>query len=128
MPSMPPVIAVAEDDPRMIAAVAEAKRRWPEFVEAFMENTDTDVIFSIKTEFTEGEKSEFMWVEITRIDGDTIHGVLGNHPNELRNIKLGDEVTVNLADLNDWTYFKNGELIGGFTLEAIAAAAKMTSK
>lgn len=118
-PTFAPVLGVDGADERMIEAVAEAKRRWPEFVAAFKENDDPEAPFIVKAEFRDGDAAEFMWVSVTRIDEDTIHGTLENTPNELTNVHAGQPVTVPLPDLNDWMYVDNEEPVGGFTLKVI---------
>jgi len=123
-PTFVPVINVDGEDPRMIRAVAEARKRWPEFVSAFQSDLAKDKPFIIKAEFREGDKSEFMWVSVKTIEANRIYGVLENSPLELKNVKEGQEVAVQLSSLNDWMYSKDGEPVGGFTLQIIADVQK----
>lgn len=123
-PTFAPVISVDGDDPRMVKAVAEAQRRWPEFVAAFRAKRDEDKPFIIKAEFEEADKAEFMWVSVNRIEGDTIHGVLENRPHQLTRVKEGQQVAVPVSALNDWLYIKGKESVGGFTMKVIAEAQK----
>jgi uncharacterized protein YegJ (DUF2314 family) len=123
-PTFVPVINVDGEDPRMIRAVAEARKRWPEFVSAFQSDLAKDKPFIIKAEFKEGDKSEFMWVSVKTIEANRIYGVLENSPLELKNVKEGQEVAVQLSSLNDWLYSKDGESVGGFTLQIITDAEK----
>lgn len=118
-PTFAPVISVYGEDPRMIRAVAEARRRWPEFVAAFRNNLDREAPFMVKAEFKEGDKAEFMWISVTQINDETIHGVLENVPIELTNVKQGQKVVVPISTLNDWLYAKNGESVGDFTINVI---------
>ena len=118
-----PVIPVAEDDPAMVAAVDEAKIRWPEFVEAFASRNDEDD-FGVKAPITVGENTEFIWVEVTGLEPDYIHGKLGNEPVALEGLTLGSVVEVPVEDLNDW-YFSKGETeqpLGLFTVKAVQEA------
>jgi len=121
-PTFEPVIEIAEDDPRMVEAVEEALRRWPEFVEAFHARDDSaDERFIIKAEFSEGKRSEFMWVSVTRIDGNGVAGVLMNDPHELVGVHRGQTVEVQSDQLNDWLYpLPDGDVAGGFTLKVLA--------
>jgi uncharacterized protein YegJ (DUF2314 family) len=118
-PTFAPVISVDGDDPRMTAAVAEARRRWPEFAAAFEANSDQDAPFIVKAQFNEADETEFMWVSVIRIEGETIHGVLENTPHRLRNVKQGQQVAVPLSALNDWLYVKGTDNVGGFTMKVI---------
>src|SRR4051812_7477657 len=69
------VVQIDEDDPRMAAAVTEAKTRLPEFAAAFGKAKD-GYQFSVKAPFADqgGEESEFMWVHVCRVDFDAVHG------------------------------------------------------
>ncbi len=121
-PTFEPIIEVADDDPRMAAAVDKAIARWPEFVTAFEKRKPEDSErFIIKAEFTEGNKSEFMWVTVTEISNGQIKGILMNDPHELLSVHRGSEVTIEMGELNDWIYpGDDDDPVGGFTLEILA--------
>lgn len=112
-----PVFGISGDDPRMQAAVAEARRRWPEFVAAFERRTPRHK-FAVKAPFTEGEHTEFMWLMVTALEGDRILGTLENEPVELKRLRYGSKVSVRCADLNDWV-ISDGQNVeaGGFTIK-----------
>ncbi len=121
-----PVIQITDDDPRMKAAVEEARRRWPEFVEAF--NAKGGEHFSIKAPVTADDNTEFIWVQVERIDGETIHGRLANDPVALGEMKLGDPIEIPLENLNDWNYVTKEEFKGGFTVQVLREASGEPSK
>lgn len=114
----PPIVEVADDDPRMKKAIAEARRRWPEFVAAF-QTRQAGQRFSVKAPLRDGGKTEFIWIEVTGIGKDTIQGKLDNEPAEVKSMKIGDAVRVEVKTLNDWLYLSNGEMIGGFTVKVM---------
>ena len=121
-PTFEPVIEVPDDDPRMAAAEKVARNRWPEFVEAFNEKSLEDADkFIVKAEFTEGTRSEFMWVTVTSIESGQIKGILTNDPHELVEVYRGAKVELPLARLNDWIYpGEDGAPVGGFTLDILS--------
>jgi Uncharacterized protein conserved in bacteria len=119
-PTFAPIVNVSSDDPRLVAAVNEARRRWPEFVDAFTRKPNTESPYVIKARFADGENEEFMWVSVNSIEGESIHGRLENSPAALTNLKEGDDVTVAFADLNDWMCEINGEAVGGFTMKVMS--------
>mgnify|MGYP003329175806 CR=1 FL=1 len=53
-----------------VAAVAEATRRWPEFVAAFSARDGEG--HSVKAPITRGERTEFIWIEVDRIEPDRV--------------------------------------------------------
>lgn len=123
-PTHSPIVQIDGDDPRMVAAVEEARRRWPEFNSAFQKRKSEEEIFAVKARFAEGDEEEFMWVAVENINGDSITGTLGNSPAIVKKVKEGDTVTVKLSDLNDWLYGKEDKMEGGFTMKVMEEAMK----
>ena len=119
----PAMVDISDDDPRMKAAVAEARRKWPQFVKAF-EGRKEGEIFAVKTPFTEGKDTEFMWTQVTAIEGGAIHGILDSDPVHITRLKAGDRVQVKLEDLNDWNYIRDGRMHGGFTIKVLTEHMK----
>lgn len=119
-----PVVTVADDDPEMMQAVQEAKDRWPEFVAAFESRTHDGPPCIIKAPFTEGDKTEFMWAEVTGIENGLIYGILKNDPADLPGLREGSHVTVKEADVNDWLYIRGSEPLGAFTMKVLAEKMK----
>jgi uncharacterized protein YegJ (DUF2314 family) len=118
-----PVIVVADDDPRMLAAVEEARTRWPEFQSAFESGRGES--FAVKAPVTRGDNTEFIWLEVTAIENDTIYGELANDPVDLGDLVLGSKVSVPVSELNDWCYVDPQEqMCGGFTVKVVTEAAK----
>lgn len=117
-----PILRAREED--LAAAVAEARKRWPEFVTAFENRTSDGPGFLIKAPFGSGENVEFMWVEVTALEGDMILGILMNHPHAIPHLHEGDRVRVDVADLNDWLCVINGQAVGGFTQAALDTGSR----
>lgn len=118
-----PIIDIEGDDPDLKAAVAEARRRWPEFVAAFRRRKAGEA-FVVKAPFSDGSATEFMWMMVSRIEGSTVHGVLGNQPLEVKGLKERDVVTVVSKDVADWIYREGDSLQGNFTQPVIDKKAK----
>jgi uncharacterized protein YegJ (DUF2314 family) len=116
-----PVVNISPADPRIRQAIAEAKKRWPEFVNAF-ERRSAEQHFSIRAPFGDGRHTEFMWVGVTAIENDMIYGKLGNEPVHVRGMTAGETVKVRLRDMNDWMFTEGTMMKGGFTIEAIREA------
>ena len=110
------LVLVKDDDAEMAAAVAEAKRRWPEFLSAWKNRTPQGR-FDVKASFadTPGGAGELMWVGVQSIDGENVGGMLKNQPHNLKTIKSGDAVTVSAKEVVDFAYTDRSENVGGFT-------------
>ena len=113
-----PIAGVADDDPRLTAAAAEANSRFDEFLAAFAGRGPADT-FAVKVPFADAHGREFMWVSVARVDATHIEGVLDNRPAFVRAVHAGEGVRVPRAELNDWLYVRGGELHGGFTLRLL---------
>jgi uncharacterized protein YegJ (DUF2314 family) len=119
-----PVIRVGRDDPAMAEAVAEARRRWDEFEEAFRGRSEGDR-FSVKAALGAGERTEHIWVVVDGIAGGVVFGTLGNEPVDLPGYRLGSPVEVPVDEVEDWCVApKEGEPLGLFTLAAVEAAER----
>ncbi len=118
-----PIVQIKDDDPLLIEAVAKAKETWPQFVSAFESRAGEHL--SIKAPLRHEEHVEFIWIEVTAMEGDHVFGKLANEPNHLGNLKLGSKVRVPVSDVNDWCYVDaQGKFQGGFSLAAIKAATE----
>jgi uncharacterized protein YegJ (DUF2314 family) len=118
-----PIIQVSDDDPLMREAVSKAQENWSQFAAAFEGRSGEN--FSVKAPVTHGENTEFIWIAVTALEGERIYGELANDPNDLGPLKLGSKVSVLATDLNDWCFIdREGNLAGGFTIEAVTNAAR----
>ncbi len=117
-----PVCRVEDDDAEMKAASAEARARWPEFVEAFKKRDGRN--FAVKAPITVDGNTEFIWIDVVGLEPEYIHGTLANDPVDLGNMKLGDRVEVPLKELNDWGYIRNGAPVGMFTVKVLMKERK----
>jgi uncharacterized protein YegJ (DUF2314 family) len=111
-PTRMPVVEVAEDDPRMLAAVDEAIRHWPEFAAAFGRHEGE--AHAVKAPLTRGDRTEFIWIDVDRIENDRVQGRLGNEPMDLGGLRIGSAVEVPVSDVRDWVYVVDGQPRGMF--------------
>ena len=121
-----PVIPISDDDPRMMAAVDEARRTWPQFVSAFEQRDGEN--FGIKAPVTENGNTEFIWMTVTALENGTIFGELANEPIDLGNLTHGSRVRVEESELNDWAYIgRDGQPNGMFTVKVLSDASREQS-
>lgn len=114
------VLQISDDDPRMIKAVEEARRTWPNFVAAFEQKAGEE--FGVKAPISRDGNTEFIWISVTAIENDVIYGELANDPVALGNLKLGSRVKTTVSDLNDWVYLSKDGPQGMFTSKVIIEA------
>jgi uncharacterized protein YegJ (DUF2314 family) len=121
-----PVVPIEGTDAALEKAVAEARRRWPEFVQAF-ETRKKGQKFSVKAPFTDGKNTEWMWVIVSEIRGDTVAGELGNKPVSVKGLHEGARVEVLAPRIGDWIYGDGKHGVGGFSIKVLVKSMKKSS-
>lgn len=112
-------VSAKADDDALAAAKEEAHRRWNEFV-AGWHLRRRDQHCAVKAPFRDGKRVEHMWVEVLEITDDAVRGTIGNDPQHVKNVTAGQEVTVPLADVEDWLIADaSGRMLGGFSVNAL---------
>ena len=118
-----PVEEIPDNDPRMKAAVAEARLRFPEFRAAFQARKPGGH-YAVKAPITRDDNTEYIWMEVIGLEPEYIHGTLANDPVKLGGLKIGDRVEVPIAELNNWMCLDadNEEPRGMFTVKIVTSA------
>jgi uncharacterized protein YegJ (DUF2314 family) len=115
-----PVIQVSDQDPRMKEAVAEARNSFEVFREHWKNRTPEDG-FIVKASIKRMGNSEIIWILVTGLEPEFIHGTLANQPVDLDGLKAGDSVEVPVDDLYDWAVSLKDvtEPVGMFTEKVV---------
>ena len=113
------VTYVADDDPEMVAAMEKAKLSLGQFIEAFASPKPSQVHFAVKVLIKDGERGEFMWANAVQYSDGKFTATIGNDPDRVTTVKLGDTVTVSQSEIADWMYVDNSRLVGNFTLRVL---------
>jgi uncharacterized protein YegJ (DUF2314 family) len=122
-PTFAPVLRTRTDDEQMEAAVEEARRRWPEFVRLFTQRDPaSERPYIVKAPFGSDDNTEHMWMIVTAVEGNTIHGTLANQPHHLVDYHEGQQVTVEASGLTDWLCAdENDQPLGGWSQKVLNA-------
>lgn len=114
-------VSISDDDPKLLAAQAQARKAWPEFARAFQAKAGRN--FAVSGRIVEGKNSETMWLAVTSIDATSVHGTLDNAPRSLTTLKMGQDLHVKVSEIDDWLYIGTNEVpVGGFTKDALEHA------
>lgn len=116
------VIYVADDDPRMNAAIKTARSTSGTMISALMSPKPGQSSFSVKVAFSDGGEVEHMWLSPVRFDGTNFQGEVNNDPEKVQAVKIGQMVTIAPEKISDWMYVEKGKLIGGHTLRVLRDA------
>jgi uncharacterized protein YegJ (DUF2314 family) len=101
----------------MNAAIEKAKSTVDEFVQAFRAQKPGTKDFYVKKPYrTPSGGIEHMWIDVLEEHQGVLRGRIANEAEETREVKLGQKVSLNTADISDWKYQDGNKLIGGFTI------------
>jgi uncharacterized protein YegJ (DUF2314 family) len=113
------VISVSADDAEMNAAIAKARATLPDFWKAFDHPSSGDSDFALKVRIADGDAVEHFWlVDLERADGK-VFGTLGNDPQFVTSVKIGDRLEIPEADISDWLFLRNGKMVGNQTIRPL---------
>jgi uncharacterized protein YegJ (DUF2314 family) len=114
-----PIVDIPEDDPEMLAAIAEARRTFGKFAEAFAGRTDGQV-FAVKGPFGPADEPEHMWMTVTAIGDGRVHGALDSRPGRVTDLYEGAPVQLDVGAVEDWAIAAEGEMVdGGHTMDVM---------
>jgi uncharacterized protein YegJ (DUF2314 family) len=123
-PDQPDITYVPQGDPEMKQAENTARKTVGQFIAAMKSPKPNQTDFSIKAEFKDGETKEFMWLNELHFDGVKFTGKLNNVPEAVKNLKLGDEVSVPKDQIADWMYAEDGDMVGGYSIRVLDERSK----
>lgn len=109
------VVGFRESDAVMNAAIAEARRSLPTFWTLLEADPVVAASGKIKVGFDTPGGPEHMWVREVRREGAVVKGLLDNRPVWLKGVSKGDPVTIDPADISDWSYIREGRMYGSYT-------------
>jgi uncharacterized protein YegJ (DUF2314 family) len=113
------VIYVADDDPRMNAAMEKARSSVNTFITALRSPKSSQSGFSVKMAITDGKNTEHMWLSSVNYDGKSFHGAIDNEPDAVKTVKIGQQMSVEALKISDWMFVENGKLVGGYTIRVL---------
>ena len=124
--SDPALRYIHKDDPEMKAAWQKAREAVPEFIAALDDPALSDADFYVKKRFEQGDLTEHIWLLDVRVEGEEFVGEVGNDPQIVTTIKLGDTARVAMPSISDWM-IDGDEMRGGFTVELLQRRARKPS-
>lgn len=120
-PGAPGYQQVGDDDRQCERAAEHAQRSLGFFMAALKAKKPGDTSFEIKKGFVDGDKREHLWISDLTYDGTNFHGKIDNRPIDVKNVQLGERVTVAPREVSDWMFVKEGKLMGGYTTRVLYA-------
>lgn len=115
------VVGVAADDPTMTAAIQEAKKHLPRFLEKLQTSPETWQNPALKVGLEgAGGAIEHIWVTgFQEVSPLKFEGYLNNEPVNLPGLSAGDMVEFTADQISDWSFLENGRGYGFYTVRAL---------
>lgn len=113
------MMKVPDEDKAVNKAIQDSRKTVGTFIAALQSPKQGQEKFSVKKPFREGKMVEHIWLTNITYDGSLFHGQVGNDPVDVKNIKLGDNVTVPSKEISDWMFGDKGKLVGGYTIRVL---------
>jgi uncharacterized protein YegJ (DUF2314 family) len=110
-------------DRDMDGAIAAAKATLPVFWAWHESRPDDPDSCALKVRFpTEGDGAEHIWfIDILRT-GDLATGIVASEPDRVPDLKPGQPAVIDVEQITDWTFRKEGLYHGHFTTRVLAAS------
>ena len=116
-----PTWRYANSDEAMNAAVADARRTYPQFLSAFRaDSAANQANYMVKVGLpTSGEGApysiEHIWVDHLHFEGGVLVGALANEPDYLPGMTRGSRIEIETARISDWSIVRSEGMYGNFT-------------
>ncbi len=110
---------VSGKDAAMNAAIASARANLPTFWKRFEQRGPQGFLLKVALPTAHGG-TEHIWVDNIRRKDGVITAEIGDDPDDLPDLKLGSQITVDPASISDWGYpGADGRRYGMFTTRVL---------
>ena len=108
---------IYQDDEALINSKILTQKNLAYFISEFKIKNEAEDEFYVKVRMTEDDKSEHMWLNILKLDGNQSIGLLDNVPLKFKKLKYLDTVKFDINKAEDLMLYRSDSLIlGGFLL------------
>lgn len=102
------------DQIEMENAISKAKATIDEFINILNKNSGSN--HSVKIPISDNDQVEQFWITNIKYENNQFTGFIGNEPGIVRNVEIGQKVSVNKSEVSDWLYIKDKKMYGNFTM------------
>lgn len=117
------VIFVEQEDPEMNAAISKARATLDEFWRQYDKPDPgvTDLVLKVRIPYEPGKGApyEHFWLSDIKRGTPTLSGKIANDPNFAKGVALGQHYAFSEADISDWSFQRNGKIVGNQTLRVL---------
>lgn len=114
-----PTYRIEAGNAEMEAAFAKGKATLPDFWKVLENPTNGESDFSVKVPLQQNGRTEYFWIVDPTRSGDVIRGQIGNDPEFVKRVKLGDTLEFKESEIVDWMYMRAGKMHGNYTMRPL---------
>jgi uncharacterized protein YegJ (DUF2314 family) len=117
------VAIVAKNDPVMADAMRRARATLSDFLALATAPKPNMENFAVKVALHQDNDAEYFWIDPFTNDNGKFSGRINNKPDMIRNVKLGQIITFDQAEIVDWMYMDGDKMRGNYTACALLKSA-----
>jgi uncharacterized protein YegJ (DUF2314 family) len=114
------VIAYSTADAAMNAAKAQGRKTLPRFEKMWADHAPGT--FSVKIPLTQNGQTEHIWMQIDGFADNLVIGRLANEPVNGTKYKMGQDMTAQKSDIEDWMVRDGDSIWGAYTARVMLAS------
>jgi uncharacterized protein YegJ (DUF2314 family) len=113
------VISVLSEDKEMNAAIGKARGSLATFWKSYDSPAANESDHALKVAISANGNTEHFWLTRIRREGDKYSGLISNQPQSVKTVKMGQRYEFTTEMVSDWTFKRNGKLVGNETMRVL---------
>jgi uncharacterized protein YegJ (DUF2314 family) len=113
------VISVLSEDKEMNAAIGKARGSLATFWKSYDSPAANESDHALKVAISANGNTEHFWLTRIKREGDKYSGLISNQPQSVKTVKMGQRYEFTAEMVSDWTFKRNGKLVGNETMRVL---------
>ena len=113
------VISVLSEDKDMNAAIQKARGALSSFWKSYDGPAAGEADHALKVAVAGNGTTEHFWLTRIKREGGKFSGVISNQPQSVKTVKVGQRYEFTEDMISDWTFKRNGKLVGNETMRVL---------
>lgn len=113
------VVSVLSEDKEMNAAIKKARTSLDVFWKSYETPGPGEADFVLKVAISGNGSTEHFWLTRIQRDGENLSGLISNQPQSVKTVKIGQRFSFTTDMISDWTFKRNGKLVGNETMRVL---------
>jgi uncharacterized protein YegJ (DUF2314 family) len=113
------VISVLSEDKEMNAAIGKARGSLATFWKSYDAPAANESDHALKVAISANGNTEHFWLTRIKREGDKYSGLISNQPQSVKTVKMGQRYEFTADMVSDWTFKRNGKLVGNETMRVL---------